>query len=77
MSAVRCQWCGAIATGTVTAQGLARPIYDCGSEPCWEQSYKAVRNRVPRTWKLIQTKGRKARPQTGPDLFDLLPNEGK
>lgn len=77
MKTFRCQWCGEPADGYVKAAGLAAPIYDCGSKSCWERSYQQVKNRVPRSWKLIgQAKGKRA-PQPGPDLFDLLPDEGK
>jgi hypothetical protein len=72
---MRCSWCGATATGSVTAKGLDAPLYDCGSLECWERSYKTVRGMVPRTWKLIsRPTGRKRAPQAGPDLFDLLPD---
>lgn len=74
MSAARCRWCGTTATGLVRAQGLTAPIYDCGSNRCWEESYKIVRGMVPRKWELIgRPTGRKRAPQPGPDLFDQLP----
>jgi hypothetical protein len=76
MIASTCRWCGKAATGYVEAAGLAAPISDCGSAPCWEESYKIVKGMLPRTWKLINSKGRrKQAPQPGPDLFDLLPKE--
>jgi len=71
----RCRWCQAVATGYVQAAGLAAPIFDCGSDPCWTKSYNTVKGMTPRTWKLIDGKGRQARGQTGPDLFDLLSPE--
>jgi len=74
MTVARCSWCGKPAISTVTAKGLERPLYDCDSDECWERSYRAVRDKVPRTWKLIgRPTGRKAAPQPGPDLFDHLP----
>lgn len=73
MSVARCSWCGNVAYGVVTAQGLAAPLYDCESDACWERSYKQVRRMAPRTWKLIGKSRRKQAPQPGPDLFDHLP----
>lgn len=72
MSVARCRWCGHQADGMVTARGLASPIYDCGSDACWNRSYDVVRDMMPRTWKLIAMSGRKRAPQAGPDLFDQL-----
>ncbi len=77
MTIFLCQWCGRPADGLVKAAGLDAPIYDCGSPPCWEQSYQRVKRLVPRTWKLIDQAKRSKAPQPGPDLFDFLPNEGE
>jgi hypothetical protein len=68
----RCTWCGKPAYGTVTARGLPAPLYDCESGDCWERSYQTVKGIVPRTWKLVDGRGRRKRPQPGPDLFDQL-----
>lgn len=73
-----CRWCGQAATGTVSAEGLTQPIPHC--DTCWDRTYREVRGRIPRTWKLIEpdrTMQRRKRPQDGPDLLDLLPDRGE
>jgi hypothetical protein len=52
MRTVLCRWCGALATGTVTARGLDGPVPHC--DGCWERTWKLVRDKEPRTWKLIE-----------------------
>lgn len=76
MTVIRCRWCDAVATGTVTASGID-PIDYCNQVECWEQCYKIVRSRVPRTWGPVKARGRRPQQrQAGPDLFSLLPEQG-
>lgn len=73
MIRTRCTWCGNTATGRVKAKDdKSRPVdipYCDTGDTCWDKTHQAVRRYTPRTWTRLE--------QSPPDLFDLLPPEGK
>lgn len=71
MTARPCQFCGATATGTVTA-GLASPILYCDADKCWRSAYEKVCRTTPRTWKMIEPPRSRRKPPAIPGQLDLL-----
>jgi hypothetical protein len=78
MTSARCRWCGRPAADQCRAKGNGQPVVVpyCGPDTeCWERTYQEVRRYPERTWSGIERPKRRA--QSGPDLFDLLPEGQK
>jgi hypothetical protein len=76
VSILRCHWCGNEAQHRVKARGgdggRMEIVYCDPEAPCWDKTFKVAKNHPYQDWTPIEQAKR-----GHPDLFDLLPDEGK